>query len=309
MIAVFFFASFLTALNPFHSDDRVATASLVFEVVDDRGKPVEDATIDVFFDMLYEKGTSLSANTDSNGVSRVKGKTIGMIAYRAQKKGYYPAQGKIILIEQGREHEMRNGKWQPWDMQQTISLPKIRKPVAVRSQKYGWRTTKKCGVWLGFDLQKYDFVSPYGSGTDADFEIKFNWDGKTFREYNGMATDIRFVEPHAGVYWSAKIENSDMKGIYSANPQADYLKTISFSERIVRDERGALRSREQNLFDESKVLVGRSRCVVDEHGDLKSAVYFQILHMSFSCDNDGVGLRCAFYYNPTPNDTNIEPKM
>ena len=62
-------------------------------------------------------------------------------------------------------------------------------------------------------------------------------------------------------------------------------------------------------FDQSKVLVVRSRCVVDEKGNLVSARYFELEKFEFSCNRKKtVSLAYDLIYNPTPNDTNLEPK-
>ena len=62
-------------------------------------------------------------------------------------------------------------------------------------------------------------------------------------------------------------------------------------------------------FDQSKVLVVRSRCVVDEQGNLISARYFELERFEFSCNQKKTAsLAYDLIYNPTSNDTNLEPK-
>ena len=56
------------------------------------------------------------------------------------------------------------------------------------------------------------------------------------------------------------------------------------------------------------VLVVRSRCKLNEDGTLKSAHYFQLGEIRFSGDERGAALKFLSIFNPTPNDTNLEPK-
>ncbi len=301
-------ASIFTALNPFHMDDRVATASLIFQVEDDRGEPVTDAKVDVFFDMMYDQGQVVSSSTDSNGTCRVSGKTVGIMEYKVSRDGYYGVHNKIVLLGEGSEHKKEKGKWLPWGMAQRVILPKARNRVAIPFKSLERKWTKHINEWIGYDLILSDYVEPFGSGKISDFEIKFDWDGKQFNEYNGIEIDLRFPEQYAGIYWADKFAGSELKGVYEANKLAKYEKQISFGERVYRNERGEPTNRESKQFDKSKTLVGRSRCVVNENGELTSAIYFQIYYMAFSCDKKGVAIRCGGFYNPTPNDTNIEPR-
>ncbi len=310
MTIAILFASIFTALNPFHTDDRVATASLVFHVSDDRGAPVENAKVEVFFDMLYEPSETVSVNTDSNGVCRAKGKTVGMMKFRVLKEDYYSTHGEIILIAAGQEHEKRKGKWQPWDMEQKVVLAKIRNPIAEQTPQTlnNWRNAPNTNAWMGFDVRVNDFVSPWGKGEIADFEVRYEWNGKMFNDFDGMTTTLRFPDKDGGGYWFDRFPDSDLRGTYSADPDAKYIQEFVFYTKFERDSKGRKIKRVKREFPSDKNLVCRSRCKYDENGILKEASYFQILKIQFTPSTKGVGIRCYVAYNPTPNDTNIEPK-
>ena len=79
------------------------------------------------------------------------------------------------------------------------------------------------GIWIGFDLMKYDFVHPYGTGSVSDMEVMFEWDGAWQRKkYNGIALKFRFCEKYSGGYYCNKIRGSALDGIYNANPGCEF---------------------------------------------------------------------------------------
>lgn len=65
---------------------------------------------------------------------------------------------------------------------------------------------------------------------------------------------------------------------------------------------------DRQFFDASKVLVVRSRCKFNKDGTLKAVNYFQLSDIRYACDEHGAALMFLSIYNPTPNDTNLEPK-
>ena len=77
---------------------------------------------------------------------------------------------------------------------------------------------------------------------------------------------------------------------------------------VSRNKRGFPAKYERDLFDSSKVLVVRSRCKLNDDGTLKSAHYFQLNYIDFSAHEKGAALKFLSTYNPTPNDTNLEPR-
>ncbi len=294
---------------PIYASSRSADAKVEFHVVDDQGSPVHDAKVEVIFDMLgLGKDTRISTNTDTNGICFATGQTAGILKIRVSKDGYYRTDDEIRLIAMGKKNDIKWGKWQPWGMEKTIILAKIRNPIAQSVAGWGWRTTKVYNKWIGFDILNYDYVYPYGKGQKVDFEIFFDWNGKLFPQYDGMTKLIRFPGKYSGAYWNEKINGSNIPGIYKADSNAVYRAEFKFFENAKKNRKGKIIGWEKKEFDNGKVLVGRSRCKVDEMGRLKDAVYFQIVNLEFACDEEGVALRCTAYYNPTPNDTNIEPK-
>lgn len=293
--------AFLTALK------KGAIADLTIKVVDDEGSPVQGALIKTRFDAAFyasESFKSFTANT--NGIAKVFGRTGRSVKYRVTKSGYYGASGEICYVSMGQG--VKYGRWLPFDLERKVILRRIINPFADKPYVSDARYTKNIGKWIGFDLAKYDFVTPYGNGAYTDMEVKFDWDGQLGENFNGMDINIRFVEPHSGAYFQDRIMMSDFKEAYFAVTNEEYRKEFNFYSYPLRDVEGKIIKRNQKFFDSSKVLIVRSRCVVDSNGTLKQANYSEIINFTFGCGNEGAWIMFQPIFNPIPNDTNLEPK-
>jgi len=285
-----------------------AEAMICLKVCDDTGAPVSNASVRTYFDMLPVPH-SVYGTTDTNGVCVVKGKTNGnKIEFLVGKEGYYGSNKEIILIKMGEEHDVKDGKWQPYGAMETIELRKIRNPIHLAvAHTREFNNTKVINAWVGFDLEKRDFVLPNGKGENVDFEVCFDWDGKWFPNYTGMGKRIRFADKFSGYYQCVGNADSEFKGPYSALPDAEYRQDADFYERVIIDPNAYGRRYERKSFDKNICWVVRSRCKVDAEGNLVSAHYSVINNIAFGCDKGGVACICVTgAFNPTPNDTNLE---
>ena len=120
-----------------------------------------------------------------------------------------------------------------------------------------------------------------------------------------MSVKIRFTEPFGGYYAYDINRDSEFKGPYLASPSSIHLTEADFYERVFDNgER-----REQKHFNTGKCWIVRSRCKVSPDGKLVEANYSVIYDIVFTCKSGGYGGFCITgAFNPTPNDTNLEPK-
>ena len=287
--------------------EKGATVRLTTMVVDDEGKPVNGVKIEVRFDAAFNApGEQKSFITGTNGIAVVEGRTGKAVSLKATKVGYYGAMDEICYVSMGQGS--KGGMWLPLDLKRIVILRRIKNPVAKMPQVSCARYTKNIGNWIGFDIEKYDFVAPDGNGVYADMEIKFDWDGQRGNNFHGMDVGIRFLEPYSGAYYQGRVMTSDFKDAYFAATNGTYQKVFEFYSHPVRNERGEIIKREQKFFDSTKSLIVRSRCVVNDDGTLKQARYSEISDLTFGCGDKGAWVMFQPIYNPTPNDTNLEPK-
>ncbi|MBQ2281752.1 MAG: hypothetical protein II332_03185, partial [Kiritimatiellae bacterium] len=235
----------------------------------------------------------------------VKGKTTGdEIEYYIKKDGYYRTFKKFTFAEMGKESNVVNGKWQPYGEKETIKLRKIKKP-SIKNSCNKFVETQQLYEWVGFDMQKGDFVKPHGQGEISDFEIMFEWDGNIGKKFTSVYVKLRFKDEFSGYYICEKNITSDFKWEYQAVPNNINLTEAEFSR--CKKNNG---QRLVNKFDSTKCFVIRSRCIINEKGELVSSNYSVISQFIFFLEKDKkVSLGIDGYFNEIPNDTNLEPKV
>lgn len=283
-----------------------AKAKIELYVVDDDGNPVPNAKVDVQMGMI-EKSYHIKGQTDTNGVFVAKGKTKGnSIDIYVEKDGYYNTLKRLCFIELGKERQVKNGKWQPYGEQLTVILRKKKNQIPLITNFFDsdYKYSETLNEWIGFDLKENDYVEPHGKGKIADFEVFLEWDGKWRQgEFSGMRMKIRFVEPYSGFYVCKSNMNSSFGWSYLAEPAKISLKYVEYYKKVLAD--GEI---ERNLFDKKTYWVIRSRCIVNEKGELISANYSSIFSLEFSrSQNQAMGIHLLRIFNPTPNEINLEP--
>ena len=300
-------ASFARKLKPEveKAMQKGALAEIRLKVVDDKGAPVTNAGVRAIMDMPSDE-YSMFGKTDTNGEYVVRGKTNGnYIKFLVGKDGYYDSYKRMTYIQMYAEHDVKDGKWQPYGETQSIQLRRIRAPIELTCGTL-FIDIGETNQWIGFDMLAKDFVRPFGKGENADFEIRAEWDGKPPIGSKMCYGELRFTQPFAGGYYVEKVVESSYPYVYEAKRNDGYAALdIKVVNRM--GEPGSTRV----PFREDSVLVTRTRCVVDEvTGKLKSANYGYIKDFMVSPSWKGkCTLRLFYVFNPTPNGRNLELDM
>lgn len=288
-----------------HAMINGAKTMIQLSVVDENGLAVPNAQIHVVMGMNFrDKAYFIDGVANSNGMFVVEGKTTGNeIKIEVSKLGYYKAVKKMCYVKMGKEHTVRDGKWMPWGEKETLMLREVKSPVDMVMGLNAYMVPAT-NIWIGFDMKAGNWVKPYSKGVIADFEVKMEWDGKPPAKSNFSSLDIRFQDVDAGAYYVDKIKGSAFNGVYSADANAVFGKHFNF--KTIWD--GGM---DQSIkFDNSKIMVVRSRCIHDSHGHLVSAHYAFIKGINVMGTWEGKGEMTINYgFNPTSNDVRLEPKV
>ena len=286
---------------------RGAKTKIELHVVDDEGVPVPKANVRVTLGMVTTVNI-INGQTDTNGVFIIEGKTRGNeIIIQPKKEGYYNSE-KTIIYWGNVNIKVKNGRWQPYGEKITIVLRKKHNPSSsLITDFYNtyFKKTKELNKWIGFDLEQNDYVEPYGNGKVSDFEIFIEWDGELDYSISttGCVFNIRFTDQFGGFYAIDKALYSDFKGQYVANINNNYSQYIELGTK--KNTEGEIKT---DWFDKKKCWVVRSRCVVNEKGELISANYSTIYRFDLCREEDkSAGIRLIRVFNPKPNDINLEP--
>lgn len=204
-------------------------AKVTVKVVDEFSNPVENA--DVFVGFQDAKGKEHGIKdvaergvTGTDGIFSASRKTIDHIAYGAEKVGYYKSYVEYHFSTRA------NGRWQPWNPEFTLVLRKIENPVAMYARDTHMTLIKLpvANKSVGFDLLKYDWVSPYGKGNNAD--IVFKYTGTYIKEDDFFKKlEVTFPNRFDGIQWVKEDrKNGSMLKLPRQAPENGY------KDRLVR---------------------------------------------------------------------------
>lgn len=279
-----------------------ALADFRIEVVDADGIAVSNANVRAFMGMNFRpKGYWLEGETDGQGCFPIRGKTCGdEIEVLVSKDGYYQSRKKFCFAMMGAEHEVRDGVWQPRGIVEIIKLKQIRNPGDLLVVGFGgWRDVPVTNAWIGVDLRLGDFVAPHGRGAVADFEVLVEWDGQPPHKSKICRGRIRFQES-AGGYLAENDDESRYPYVYRAMAGNTY--RIHDVQSV---DRGELLDSIVQL--KGKSFVFRTRCTVKDK-EVVVANYGLIRVFGVGASWNGKPAMClSGVFNPTPNDTNLEP--
>ena len=277
---------------------------MIVSAIDDDGSAVSNASVKVLMGMTFrERAYYINGVTDVNGQFIVEGKTTGNeIIIEVTKDGYYKSSQKLCFIKMGSEYEVSNGKWQPWGMMVKLPMRKVVNPVGLLALHDSIQVPAT-NTWIGFDMKKKDWVACGRGGEIPDFEVKVQWDGKPIATLEFAQMDIRFVGKGAGFYYADKTIGSAFTGVYNADTNKAFQS--EFTCRAMRKD-GVF---SDSGVPEGKLMVVRSRCKLDGRGDVLEANYSTIRALFIEGGWNGKAEAVMSYqFNPTPNDTNLEPK-
>lgn len=281
---------------------RGAEARECFRIVDSDGKPVTNASVRCAFKV--GAGASglqdVYGVTDTNGLCAINGMCKAYMHYSVVKEGYYCSHGKVDYVETTRVPAVIDSKWQPYGETRTVVLKRIKNPIRLRNPDARYRYKyPESGKWTGFDLVCGDWMPPLGNGKSADMMVRYVRAPRPDGYFKSL--DITFTNnPYAGVYLMDKDSYSEMDSVYEANTNGEYVGSLRYE--FERTAKGNHMISELGL---GQYLVFRIRTKVDDDGNLISAHYGRIMGALQYLEKGGMVLGPVFF-NPTPNDTNLE---
>lgn len=280
-----------------------AEVSIQYRVVDENGMSVSNATAHVWL-MSYGRSADnvdYVVTTDLNGCFVARGMTNDRVICCVEKTGYYASREEVLVRAEGRAHPLvQDGKWQPYDENRTISFKTVREPTVLLHSMDELHEIPAYNEWLGFDLEKSAWTPPFGSGIHKDVLMRF------YRKVKNRQTDfwaqmeVSFTNnPFGGVYCARKDRNSELESMHRADVVASYKPSLDYSLSV-----GSF-GKKSHMLGEDSYLVFRTRTATNEEGRLVSAHYGMI----YGRWGFYGGMRAKeVFFNPVPNDTNLEPK-
>lgn len=268
---------------------------VTLKIVDESGQPIAGASAGVGFywvtpppDRKYTAG-GIDGVTDTNGVFKAShASEFCTLHFVVQKAGYYTTGSQYSA---GSEYDPL--KWNPT---LTLTLRKVGQPVAMYAKRVETKIQKE-NEPVGFDLTAGDWVSPFGTGKNADLFFTVNRKIVSTSEYEA---DLKLTFPNRG------------DGIVVA-PAEPEIGSAFKTARVAADS-GYQPEHSWHYSNSGgpESVFGyfiRVRTQLDENGNVKSALYGKIrgdfrFYAGTKAPRAGMGF--DYYLNPVPNSRNME---
>ena len=154
---------------------------------------------------------------------------------------------------------------------------------------------------VGFDFEKGDWVAPYGNGINTDMALTYSEQQATDSSWRRYGFQVAFPNTGGGAYIRKKDTFSTYHSDHEANDTGEYVPSFTFvyertDDKVTQDIK----------VDTGTYLVFRTRTVTDSNGKILEAHYGKIYGPLNFARGPEKRVSFTYYFNPTPNDRNIE---
>jgi len=274
-----------------------AETKVTFHVVDTDGVSVPGAL--VLVSLNRPLGTAKNKGlTDDDGLFTADGLLLSELIYTVEKEGHYQTRQKFSFEGPG-IISLENGRNIPWNPTLRVTLKAIRKPIPMYMKRVSLPMPVRDQP-VGFDFEAGEWVAPYGRGSSPDMQLTYTW---TTGEDSWRRHDftVEFTNSQDGAYMAQKDEYCPFMSEYEAWQDTGYAKRFQYayertSDRIIQDSK----------LGEHDIIVFRVRTEADPQGKIVNARYGKIYGPFEFAQGREKLVRFTYYFNPTPNDRNLE---
>ena len=297
-------------------------AEFKLRIIDENDQPVSDANLRIVLDRQNDPRSSscqlVEAKTRVDGTFTFSAKAdMSLSRIDVSKDGFYPC-----LITDTQDGIYSREPKQSY----TFSMPRRYRPTSLHARKvraYSNPSQWPENTWLGYDLEKGAFVSPYGKGevTDIRFYLSSSQDSPRLTPEEmtrdranpdlKKLTDLDFIRRHHDWNYTLRVAFPEPSSGIVAEPRNwpyCQLRMPPFAP-----EGGYAPTFEMKLSSRGPVLHTafkdypgyflRTRVKLAPDGSIASAHYTKIVG---SLDYIHHLLSFTYYYNPAPNDRGLE---
>lgn len=251
---------FLISLGVFA--DPLAKVSV--RVVDEVGNPITNADVTVSFD-IYRDRKVFEGQTDTNGLFSAESTTMPHVSLLAEKKGFYMS-GRTVMFKMLNDDQTR---YEPWNETYHLTL-RPKKDVKEMTRKLIDRAIiPNFGTAIGFDLEKGDWVAPYGTGVSKDFIF-------TAEKENGCASSyiLSFSNGKDGIQECQLMDTTSIYRWPYEAPLDGYMGVLKKEIRYSFDKKVSQDFALKKDSDVNYIFRVRTKC--DQDGNVVSALYGKI---------------------------------
>ena len=283
--------------SPILKDLRAHGGIATFELTvrDEQGKPVEGAEANAGFWNPFTVSNLITGKTDSNGYVKLSEKSWMDGGVTIKKDGYYESYVKeTFAAPEEPPGRFERRRWLP--VVREVTLQKIRNPIPMYAYIGMSLPFPKGQSKVGLDLRQFDWMPPFGEGEHLDVFVSIATHEKrtgkvVWREAETLT--FYFPNPGDGMQLCEKVP-SQFPTTHHVNGKRPFLQSMTFSQVNAR-----------YMVDGKHYLTFRTRTEYNTDGTIKRAHYGKI-HGVVEMGNNLYLYTQAVYFNPRPNDTNLE---
>jgi len=173
-------------------------AKITIKAVDEGRNAIVGAQVKISFSVPNESGIGLAdintnGITNSNGIHVVSGQTIGLVGFCVDKEGYYQSCSGYEF-----KSSTLSIRWEPWNPTIEVVMKKKRNPVPMYRKYLEALPIPAFKTPAGYDLEKGEWVVPYGNGVVSDLVFTCENEYVSFSEAKTNC-DLTFSNPQDGL--------------------------------------------------------------------------------------------------------------
>lgn len=269
------------------------TAEITLRVTDTNGVPIQDADVSVVFAVPKGTGLGLGVNTtvvkgktNKEGLFTASGTTTEGVTSSVIKEGYYRGGGGRVPFT-----EKSLGRLQPWNPTIEVVLKKKKNPTQMLAKNTSYIDVPVLDKPVGYDLEKGDWVTPYGQGNTVDFVFIFSTRVTSGKDWD-CSLVLTFSNKLDGIleYYPNENDRSEYKWPYEA-PETGYKQELKRNDLFTPD------GHYQTDYDKEKGYIFRIRTQTNNLGEIVDARYGKIKG-DIELSRSGK-IRFTYYFNPT----------
>jgi hypothetical protein len=287
-----------TFAGDINSGYKLPSAKVTIKVIDENGKAVGGAKVEMGFDGPLTRGV-----TDISGIFTAEGPcNVSGIGSRVLKDGYYQSSAAIPKFH---DYDQALNRWEPWNKTYNVILRPIINPIPLFS-KTVQVDVPALGKLCGYDLEVGDWVAPYGQGRTTDFAFKINKQMKNSSDFD-IKGDLTFSDSLNGLQAAAISEiasNSIFRWPRQA-PESGYESEFHLQYTLSIDSSTVVRSFKprtewEGYFFRVRSTIQDGKLISAHYGKIRGGIEMEPRGTS-TCT-----ISFTYYYNPTPLDKNLE---
>ena len=258
---------------------------VTLKIVDETGEPVVGAKASVGY-YSHSVPALIDGLTDTNGFFMTSHSArSGILGFSARKAGYYTSREPSYDL--GFTYDPAR-----WNFTVTIILKQIVRQIPMYA-KHVADGPPVFNAPVGYDLMIGDWVAPHGNGHTTDIIFSGALDQKAKSDFDYKLT-VTFPKQGDGIQVFGLSAADKASELHSSHETP----FDGYQPQVVRTmSRHPGEGTKEDMNDRNRNYYFRVRTVLDENGNVKSALYGKIY---------GDFMQFSYYLNPTPNDRNVE---